>query len=66
VASGEPAALEQTLARYDIAWTMFPPSQGAVAMMDREPGWRRLHADSHAVVHVREGAPGSPADPRGE
>jgi hypothetical protein len=25
-------------------------------MLDRLPGWRRVHADSVAVVHVREDA----------
>lgn len=56
VASGDPEAVEDTLKRYDIAWTMLPPSSGAIAVMDREPGWRRLYANSRAVVHVRDGA----------
>jgi hypothetical protein len=56
IISGDPAALEAALKRYDVAWTLFAPGQQAVAQMDREPGWRRLYADRFAVVHVREGA----------
>jgi hypothetical protein len=55
--SGDRETLESTLRRYDIAWTIFPPDSRAVAALDREPGWRRLHADATAVVHVREGRP---------
>ena len=45
-----------TLKRYDIAWTIFPPTARIVAILDREPGWRRLYADATAVVHVRDAA----------
>jgi hypothetical protein len=48
--------VENTLKRYDIAWTIFSPSSRIVAALDREPGWRRLYADAVAVVHVREEA----------
>ena len=58
--SPDPAALKALLARYDIAWTIFAPSDPAVAAMDAMSGWRRLHADPTAVIHVRQGAaPGS-------
>ena len=56
LAAGDPSTLEQTLDRYRIAWTIFPPGAPVVAALDREPGWRRLYADRVAVVHVREGA----------
>jgi hypothetical protein len=55
--SGDAAAVETTLGRYDIAWTIFAPDSGIVAVLDREPGWRRLYADTTAVVHVRDTAP---------
>ena len=58
LSNGEPEAIEETLKRYDIAWTIFPPSAGAVATLDREPGWRRIYSDTRAVVHAREGAAG--------
>jgi hypothetical protein len=56
IVSGDPDALEPTLKRYAVAWTIFAPSQRVVALMDREPGWRRLYADKFAVVHVRADA----------
>ena len=52
--AGDPATVEDTLSRYRIAWTIFPPNSQIVATLDREPGWRRLYADKVAVVHVRE------------
>ena len=55
--SGDREAVENTLKRYDIAWTIFAPDSRIVAMLDREPGWRRLYADATAVVQVREEAP---------
>ena len=51
--SGDREALESTLKRYGVAWTIFPPDSRAVAALDREPGWRRLYADATAIVHVR-------------
>ncbi len=55
--SGDREAVENTLKRYDIAWTIFAPDSRIVAMLDREPGWRRLYADAVAVVQAREEAP---------
>ena len=60
IAGGDADALEPTLKRYEIAWTIFAPNRRIVALMDREPGWRRLYADRFAVVHVRDDA-GAPA-----
>ena len=51
--SGDREALETTLKRYGVAWTIFPPDSRIVAALDREPGWRRLYADATAIVHVR-------------
>jgi hypothetical protein len=59
IARGDPTALADTLTRYNVAWTIFPPSEPIVAVIDREPGWRRLYADTFAVVQVREDAPGA-------
>ena len=56
IAAGDPDALEASLKRYDVAWTVFAPGQKVNALLDREPGWRRLYADRFAVVHVRDGA----------
>jgi hypothetical protein len=61
IAGGDPDALEATLKRYAVAWTLFAPGERVVAALDREPGWRRLYADKFAIVHVREDAPAAPA-----
>ena len=44
--SGDREAVEEALKRYDIAWTIFAPDSRIVAALDREPGWRRLYADT--------------------
>jgi hypothetical protein len=59
IAGGEPAALDDALARWKIGWTIFAPSEPIVAVIDRKPGWRRLYVDKLAVVQVREDAPGA-------
>jgi hypothetical protein len=66
IAGGDPDALEATLKRDAVAWTLFAPSQRVVALMDREPGWRRLYADSFAVAHVRDDAGGAASGLRGD
>ena len=45
--------LPSLLDEYRIGWTLFPPEMAAVALLDRMPGWRRVHADKVAVVHMR-------------
>jgi hypothetical protein len=55
--AGDREAIESTLKRYDIAWTIFAPDSRIVAILDHEPGWRRLYADTTAIVHVRDAAP---------
>ena len=56
LAGGDPQTLEDALSRYRIAWTIFGPSDGVTAALDREPGWTRLYADRFAVVHARTGS----------
>jgi len=57
LAEGDGAAIAATLARYRIAWAIFPPDARIVAALDRDPDWRRLYADAVAVVLVRKEAP---------
>ena len=47
------AALTKTLEDRHIAWTILIPGSPIARAMDETPGWRRLHADRFAVVHVR-------------
>jgi hypothetical protein len=58
--SGDHEAVDSALKRYEIAWTIFAPGDRIVAALDHEPGWRRLYADTTAVVHVREEASETP------
>jgi hypothetical protein len=43
------------LKRYDIDATVLMPETPAVTFLDHADGWRRIHADSQAVVHMRTG-----------
>jgi len=46
-------ALRKLLADYRVAWTIFTPDDPVVALLDKDPAWRRIHADPYAVVHRR-------------
>ena len=60
IQAGDLATVESTLKRYGIAWTIFSPDARIVAILDRTPGWRRLHSDATAVVQAREDATRDP------
>ena len=64
--AGEEAALEDTVKRYRIAWTMFSPDARIVTVLDHAPGWRRLYSDRVAVVHVRDAAASAAVELRGD
>ena len=49
----KPGALEALLDRYAIGWTMLQTGTPATLLLDRLPGWERIHADETAVVHRR-------------
>lgn len=51
--NGDEPALSRLLARHRIAWTLLLPQSGAAGVMDRRPGWERVHADDRAVIHRR-------------
>lgn len=40
--------------RWKFAWTILPPDNPLVTQLDKEPGWRRIHADKWAVIHIAE------------
>ena len=50
---GDAPALEALARRYRVAWTIFTPGDPAVAVLDSDPAWRRIHADPYAVAHER-------------
>jgi hypothetical protein len=45
--------LLQLLDQYGIGATLLKPSTPAVTLLDRLPGWERIHADATAVLHRR-------------
>ncbi|HYD77921.1 hypothetical protein [Ramlibacter sp.] len=49
-----PGALDKLLDKYRIGWTLLPPETPAVSLLDRLPGWQRIHSDTTAVVHARK------------
>jgi hypothetical protein len=57
ISASDPEQFDQLVKEYGIDWTIFPPGAPIVRLLDRHPGWRRLHADEVAVVHVRSEKP---------
>lgn len=55
-ASGDADAWRKTQEHRGIGWTILKPGSPLVAMLDKEPGWRRIYKDRWAVVHVRDEA----------
>ena len=49
----EPQLLLPLLDEYRVGWTLLAPGTPAIAVLDRLPGWRLVHADEMAVVHMR-------------
>lgn len=48
-------ALEKLLDKHKVSWTLLQANSPAIGMLDRLPGWHRVHADKLAVVHARTG-----------
>lgn len=46
--------LPDLLDHYAIRWTLLEPQSPAAGLLDHLPGWERLYADAHAVVHRRK------------
>jgi hypothetical protein len=54
--SGDAAAFAAADRKWHFCWAIFPPeNRKIVALLDRMPGWKRIHADKYAIVHVRDG-----------
>ena len=53
---GDAKTLSEMLDEFHIGWTMLQPQDGAVAVLDRLPGWRRAYADAQAVIHIHDRA----------
>lgn len=50
----EPNLLENTLAKYDIRWTLLLKDQPANKVLARLPGWRQAYVDDKAMIFVRQ------------
>jgi hypothetical protein len=45
--------LTSLLQEHRIMWTVLEPDNPRLVVMDSLSGWKRVHADEWAVVHVR-------------
>jgi hypothetical protein len=52
IANGDVASWRAANAHWRFGWTILPPDNPLVAVLDKEPGWRRLYSDKWAVIHV--------------
>jgi hypothetical protein len=51
IAAGDVARWHAANARWHFGWTILPPRSPLVAVLDRDPAWRRVYADATAVIH---------------
>jgi hypothetical protein len=56
IAGGAQPDVDKAFKRWNIRWTILSPREPLVRMLDSRPGWRRVYADSFAVVHARADA----------
>lgn len=54
MARGDIARWRRADARWKFAWTILPPDNALVPLLDKEPGWRRVHTDEWAVIHAAD------------
>ena len=55
ITDGDGAALQEAVGRWNIRWAILPQRYGKLlALLDRSPGWRRIHEDSTGVIYVRD------------
>ncbi len=54
---GNESDLAAALRQYDVRWTLLLTDDSRVAVMDKMPGWKRVYADEHAVIHQIEDKP---------
>lgn len=48
--------LDDALRRYGIRWTLLPPDDPRVVLLNRLPDWQRVYSDNYAVIHVPRGS----------
>ena len=54
ITEGDKPTLEAAVRRWNIRWAILPPRyKKLVALLDRSPEWRRIHADEVGAIYVR-------------
>lgn len=53
VAKGDRRRWRAADRRWRFGWTILPPTNPLVPMLDADPAWRRTYADETGVIHVR-------------
>ena len=51
------SGLAEAFRQYDIRWTLLPPDDQRIPVLDKMPGWKRVYADENAVIHQRQAKP---------
>jgi len=51
---GDAPRFNAAVERWNIRWTILHPSEKLVAVLERDPAWRRAYADDYAVIYVRK------------
>ena len=55
ITDGDPVALREAVERWNIRWAILPHRYAKLlALLDRSPGWRRIHEDSVGVIYERD------------
>lgn len=60
ISHGDAARWHAAEGRWKFGWTILPPDNALVAILDKEAGWHRLYADKWAVIHVADRAARAP------
>ncbi|HEY2709604.1 MAG TPA: hypothetical protein VGI95_16260 [Caulobacteraceae bacterium] len=64
IAGGAEPDLDRAIKRWNIRWTFLSPREPLVKVLDKTPGWRRVYADSFAVVQARDAPDAATASPK--
>lgn len=53
IVMGDKRRFDRAVGRFGLRWTLLQSRSPLIAVLDRDPRWRRIYADRWAVVHVR-------------
>ena len=46
--------LSKLIEKYDLSWSILPPDDPFLPLLDSQPNWKRVYADKSAVIHQRQ------------